>query len=276
MRTDFEVNKRYRSMTEWAEQVSMPCRTSKRRMKRRRRWARNKVVQSNLRLVVPIATEYMNQGLSLEDLIQEGSLGLIRAAEKFDQEKGYQFSTYAKRSIWQAIARAIDDQSRTIRLPVHLCETISRIKKGTKTLSQELGRMPSEEEIAKRIEITIEKLSFITKSAQLPISLEILIGKGEDFPLCDFSESYSEDPTYQNVERKILGEDLENMLSILSRREQKVLRLRYGLDDGHMRTLEVIGQAFGVTRERIRQIEAKALHKLRDIIRKSDLKEYIL
>jgi RNA polymerase primary sigma factor len=258
---------------EWAEEVEMPLHQFRRRLHIGRR-AKDKMVQSNLRLVVSIAKKYMNRGLSFQDLIQEGSLGLIRAAEKFDHEKGYKFSTYATWWIRQAITRAIADQSRTIRLPVHLYETISRIKKTTKLLSQEMGRKPTEEEIATRMEMTIEKLRFIAKSAQLPISLETPIGKEEDSRLGDFIESDGETPEDQ-VAKNLLREDLEGVLATLSPREKDVLRLRYGLDDGRMKTLEEIGQIFNVTRERIRQIEAKALRKLRHPNRNSVLKEYI-
>ncbi|HIK17437.1 MAG TPA: RNA polymerase sigma factor RpoD [Leptolyngbyaceae cyanobacterium M33_DOE_097] len=258
---------------EWAQAVDMALPAFRHRLHVGRR-AKDKMVQSNLRLVVSIAKKYMNRGLSFQDLIQEGSLGLIRAAEKFDHEKGYKFSTYATWWIRQAITRAIADQSRTIRLPVHLYETISRIKKTTKLLSQEMGRKPTEEEIATRMEMTIEKLRFIAKSAQLPISLETPIGKEEDSRLGDFIESDGETPEDQ-VAKNLLREDLENVLDTLSPRERDVLRLRYGLDDGRMKTLEEIGQIFNVTRERIRQIEAKALRKLRHPNRNSVLKEYI-
>lgn len=258
---------------EWADAMDMKLSAFRRRLHGGRR-AKDKMVQSNLRLVVSIAKKYMNRGLSFQDLIQEGSLGLIRAAEKFDHEKGYKFSTYATWWIRQAITRAIADQSRTIRLPVHLYETISRIKKTTKLLSQEMGRKPTEEEIATRMEMTIEKLRFIAKSAQLPISLETPIGKEEDSRLGDFIESDGETPEDQ-VAKSLLREDLESVLDTLSPRERDVLRLRYGLDDGRMKTLEEIGQIFNVTRERIRQIEAKALRKLRHPNRNSILKEYI-
>jgi RNA polymerase primary sigma factor len=257
----------------WAAATETPLPKFKIRLARGRR-AKDKMVQSNLRLVVSIAKKYMNRGLSFQDLIQEGSLGLIRAAEKFDHEKGYKFSTYATWWIRQAITRAIADQSRTIRLPVHLYETISRIKKTTKLLSQEMGRKPTEEEIADRMEMTIEKLRFIAKSAQLPISLETPIGKEEDSRLGDFIEAEGETPE-DRVAKNLLREDLESVLNTLSARERDVLRLRYGLDDGRMKTLEEIGHIFNVTRERIRQIEAKALRKLRHPNRNSVLKEYI-
>ncbi|MCP9832893.1 MULTISPECIES: RNA polymerase sigma factor RpoD [unclassified Cyanobium] len=271
---EFEADKgHFPDSKEWAGIFDMPLIKFRRRLMLGRR-AKEKMVQSNLRLVVSIAKKYMNRGLSFQDLIQEGSLGLIRAAEKFDHEKGYKFSTYATWWIRQAITRAIADQSRTIRLPVHLYETISRIKKTTKTLSQEFGRKPTEEEIAESMEMTIEKLRFIAKSAQLPISLETPIGKEEDSRLGDFIEADIENPE-QDVAKNLLREDLEGVLATLSPRERDVLRLRYGLDDGRMKTLEEIGQIFDVTRERIRQIEAKALRKLRHPNRNGVLKEYI-
>ena len=273
--TQFESDKgHYPDTKEWAALVEMPLIKFRRRLMLGRR-AKEKMVQSNLRLVVSIAKKYMNRGLSFQDLIQEGSLGLIRAAEKFDHEKGYKFSTYATWWIRQAITRAIADQSRTIRLPVHLYETISRIKKTTKTLSQEFGRKPTEEEIAESMEMTIEKLRFIAKSAQLPISLETPIGKEEDSRLGDFIEADIENPE-QDVAKNLLREDLEGVLATLSPRERDVLRLRYGLDDGRMKTLEEIGQIFDVTRERIRQIEAKALRKLRHPSRSEQLRSFLI
>ncbi len=259
--------------SEWAKAVQLPLPAFRYRLYVGRR-AKDKIVVSNLRLVVSIAKKYMNRGLCFQDLVQEGSLGLIRAAEKFDHEKGYKFSTYATWWIRQAITRAIADQSRTIRLPVHLYETISRIKKTTKLLSQEMGRKPTEEEIAVRMEMTIEKLRFIAKSAQLPISLETPIGKEGDYELGDFIESDEETPEEQ-VYKNTLREDLEKVLDSLSPRECDVIKLRYGLDDGRMKTLEEIGKIFNATRERIRQIEAKALRKLRHPNRNSILKEYI-
>ncbi len=236
--------------------------------------AREHLIKANTRLVVSIAKRYIGRGVPFLDLIQEGNLGLMKAVEKYEYQRGFRFSTYATWWIRQAITRAIADQSRTIRLPVHLYETISRIKKVTKQLSQELGRKPTEEEIATRMEITIEKLRFIAKSAQLPISLETPIGKEEDSRLGDFIESEGETPE-ERVAKMLLREDLESVLATLTPRERDVLRLRYGLDDGRMKTLEEIGQIFNVTRERIRQIEAKALRKLRHPNRNSVLREYI-
>jgi RNA polymerase primary sigma factor len=236
--------------------------------------AKWRLVDSHLWMVPMIARSYSCSFLSFMDLVQEGNLGLIRAAEVCADGFDCRFSSYAGWWIRQAITRAIADQSRTIRLPVHLYETISRIKKTTKTLSQEFGRKPTEEEIAESMEMTIEKLRFIAKSAQLPISLETPIGKEEDSRLGDFIEADIENPE-QDVAKNLLREDLEGVLATLSPRERDVLRLRYGLDDGRMKTLEEIGQIFDVTRERIRQIEAKALRKLRHPNRNGVLKEYI-
>jgi RNA polymerase primary sigma factor len=270
----------------WARAAEIPLPQFRYRLHVGRR-AKDKMVQSNLRLVVSIAKKYMNRGLSLQDLVQEGNLGLIRAAEEFDNEKGYKFSTYATWWIRQAITRAIADQSRTIRLPVHLYETISRIKKTTKLLSQEMGRKPTEEEIATRMEMTTEKLRFLAQSAQLPISLQALVcisveqnpwfdwGDTQEYVCLEDLIEADEENSEDQFSKNLLREDLEKVLDSLSPRERDVLRLRYGLDDGRMKTLEEIGQIFNVTRERIRQIEARALRKLRHPNRNSILKEYI-
>jgi RNA polymerase primary sigma factor len=268
----------------WPDDAAVLALFEERKVRQARRWRDSQVAgrrakvaltEANLRLVVSVAKKYGGRGMGMLDLIQEGNLGLIRAVEKFQYHKGFKFSTYATWWIRQAITRAIADQARTIRIPVHMVETINRLLRTSRRMQQELGREPTTDELAREMEITPERVREILKISQDPVSLEMPIGEEEDSHLGDFIEDQKMPAPADAASRQLLREQVEEVLETLSEREREVLYMRYGLDDGRTRTLEEVGRQFGVTRERIRQIEAKALRKLRQPSRANMLRDYL-
>jgi RNA polymerase primary sigma factor len=273
-----------RDTTEWPDDAEIDAIFRSQTMRLKRRWdeqtraghlAKIALTEANLRLVVSVAKKYAGRGMSMLDLVQEGNLGLIRAVEKFQHHKGFKFSTYATWWIRQAITRAIADQARTIRIPVHMVETINKMIRTSRRLQQELGREPTSDEIAVAMELPPERVREIMKISQEPVSLEMPIGEEEDSNLGDFIEDHKALPPADAASRKMLKEQVDDVLETLSDRERAVLAMRFGLDDGRSRTLEEVGREFGVTRERIRQIEAKALRKLRHPSRAKKLKDFL-